>query len=84
MKHYLITCTRGHCGVGHSTEIKFAIRAENMISAMDRARHMPSVKHTRIILLGKEISEEEYNEYRQKSAYERYPQHRTQRKKRYG
>lgn len=79
MKFYMIVCHRGHCGVGHSTEIKFAIRAKNLLDAMDKARRMPSVKHTRMAICGKEISETEYNEYRQISAYERYYQQKKRR-----
>lgn len=75
MKFFMVVCHRGHCGVGHSTEIKFAIRANNLLEACDRAKRMPSVKHTRMAIFGKEITEEEYNEYRKISAYERYNQH---------
>ena len=69
MKFYLVTCHRGHCGVGHSTEITFAFRARNLLEAMDKARKMPSVKHTRMIISGHEITEQEYNQRRQRSAY---------------
>lgn len=79
MKFFMVMCHRGHCGVGHSTEIKFAIRAQNLLEAMDKARRMPSVKHTRMAIYGKEISEAEYNEYRQVSAYERYNQQKRRR-----
>ena len=74
MKFYMIMCHRGHCGNGHSTEIKFAIRANNLLEARDKARRMPSVKHTRMEIFSKEITEQEYNEYRQISAYERFNQ----------
>lgn len=70
----MVVCSRGHCGTGNSTEIKFAIEADNLIHAQDIARRMPSVKHTRMALLGKEITYEEYKEYRKVSAYERYGQ----------
>jgi hypothetical protein len=59
-------------GTGNGTEIKFAIKANNLIQAQDIARRMPSVKHTRMIMCGHEISAEEYFEYRKVSAYERY------------
>lgn len=72
MKYYMVTCHRGHCGTGHSTEIKFAIKARNLLEAMDKARRMPSVKHTRLAIYGKEISEQEYTAYRQVSAYKRF------------
>lgn len=72
MKYYLITCHRGHCGIGHSTEITFAIAAKNLLSAMDKAKKMPSVKHTRMICNGREITEAQYKEYRKVSAYARF------------
>ena len=74
MRYFMVMCHRGHCGTGHSTEIKFAIRANNLHEACDKARKMPSVKHTRMAIYGKEITEQEYNEYRQVSAYERFNQ----------
>ena len=70
-RFFLITCHRGHCGRGHSTEITFAIQAANLIMAQDKAKRMPSVKHSRGILMGREITEEEYYERRKISAYDR-------------
>ena len=74
MKYFMVICHRGHCGSGHSTEIKFVFIANNAIEAMDKARKMPSVKHTRLAMIVKEITANEYNEYRQISAYERFNQ----------
>ena len=74
MRFFLVTCHRGHCGIGRSTEITFAIQARNLIEATDLARKMPSVKHTRGIIFGKEITKAIYLEYRQQSAYKRYNQ----------
>ena len=74
MKYFMVICHRGHCGTGHSTEIKFVFIANNAIEAMDKARKMPSVKHTRLAMIVKEITATEYNEYRQISAYERFNQ----------
>ena len=71
MRYFLVTCHRGHCGFGHSSSITFAFEAKNLIEAMDMGKRMPSVKHTRMILNGKEITREEYIEYRQINAYER-------------
>lgn len=76
-RYWMIMCHRGHCGNGHSTEIKFAIEANNLLDAMDKARRMPSVKHTRMAIYGKEITEAEYLEYRKVSAYERFEQRRA-------
>ncbi len=71
-RYFMVTCSRGHMGTGNSTEIKFAICAENLLRACDIARKMPSVKHTRMVLSGIEITEQEYKEYRKQSAYKRY------------
>lgn len=76
-KYYMVMCHRGHCGNGHSTEIKFAFEANNLLDACDMARKMPSVKHTRMAIYGKEISKSEYLEFRKVSAYERFPQHQA-------
>lgn len=71
MKYYLITCPRGHCGTGKYIEITFAISARNLLDAMDKAKRMPGVKHTRSILNGKEVTYEEYFNFKSISAYER-------------
>ena len=72
MKRYFkVTCHRGHCGTGHSTDITFVFVADNLLQAMDKAKRMPSVKHTRLIINGTEITETEYNDRRTKSAYEK-------------
>ena len=77
MKYWMVTCARGHCGSRHETEIKYAISAENLIHALNIAKSMPSVKHTRMPLYGHEITEEEYLAYREQSAYKRYECHRS-------
>ena len=84
MKHFMVICHRGHCGTGHSTEIKFVFIANNAIEAMDKARKMPSVKHTRLAIAVKEITANEYNEYRQISAYDRFNQTSISTKKKRG
>ena len=77
MKYFEIVCHRGHCGTGHSTEIKFVFKANNLLDACDKARKMPSVKHTKMVIFGKEISEQEYNNLRKVSAYKRvHPNYR--------
>ena len=72
MKFYMVMCHRGHCGNGHSTEIKFAIRANNLLEACDKARRMPSVKHTRMVISAKEITLEEFQSRRKASAYDKF------------
>ena len=77
MKYFEIVCHRGHCGTGHSTEIKFVFEANNLLEACDKARRMPSVKHTRMVIFGKEITQQEYNNFRKVSAYKRiHPNYR--------
>ena len=80
-KYYMVTCHRGHCSTGHSTEIKFAFYAESLLEACDMAKKMPSVKHSRPVINAQEITEEEYYGYRKISAYERSPQHKARRKR---
>ena len=81
MKFYKVICHRGHSGIGHSTEITFVFAARDLLDACDKARRMPSVKHTRMAIYGKEITEEEYNDYRQISAYERYDLQKARRRR---
>ena len=80
-KFYMVICERGHCGCGHSTDIKFAFEAVNLLSAMDMAKKMPSVKHSKPCVKAWEISKEEYNEYISISAYERVNMGRVEPKK---
>ena len=70
-RYFLITCHRGHCGKGNSTLITFAFEAKNLIDAMDMGKKMPSVKHTKMIISGKEITIEEYKEFRKINAYDK-------------
>ena len=77
MRYFEIVCHRGHCGTGHSTEIKFVFEANNLLEACDKARKMPSVKHTKMVIFGKEITQQEYNNLRKVSAYKRvHPNYR--------
>ena len=71
MKFFMIRCERGHMGTGRSIDITFAIAANNLLEAQDKAKRMPSVKHTRGIMFGHEITFEEYTNYRKISAYDR-------------
>lgn len=81
MKYFMVMCERGHCGIKRSTEIKFAVVAENLLHACAIARKMPSVKHSRPIIYGHEITETEYLEYKKMSAYDRYPQGNKRRRR---
>lgn len=75
MKRYFkITCLRGHGGFNHTaTDITFVFESENLLEAMDRAKRMPSVKHTRMIVSGYEISFQEYQKRIKNNAYKEFP-----------
>lgn len=72
MKYYMVMCKRGHCGAGRYQEITFAVMATNLIEAQEQAKKMPAVKHSKGILLGREITRAEYLERRKQSAYHFY------------
>lgn len=69
MRYFLVTCPRGHMGANHYTEITFALYANNLLDALQVARKMPGVKHSKLPFSGKEISYEEYKKYKSKGAY---------------
>lgn len=71
MRFYRVTCKRGHCGKKRYLPIDFAIEADNAIDAMDKAKAMPGVKHSQMILRCVEISQSEYTRMRRVSAYKR-------------
>lgn len=73
MRYFLIRCYVGHCGRGNARDISFAIAAKNLLSALQRAKHFPGVKHhnSQYLLQGVEITEEEYNERRKQNPYEK-------------
>lgn len=71
MKYYSVTCMRGHCGDQRYIPITFAIASNNAVEAMDKAKAMPGVKHSRPVLKLVEISYEQYFYMRKRSAYER-------------
>lgn len=70
MKHYKVVCIMGHRGTGNNnSEIVFCFKAKDIIEAQDRAKKMPAVKHTKGILLAKEITFEEYQILSERNAY---------------
>ena len=71
MKFFAVTCKHGHHGAKRFEPITFAIVANDMIDACDKARQMPGVKHDQPVLACEEISRMKYYEMRQRSAYER-------------
>ena len=47
MNYYKVVAIRGHVGAGRGETLIFAIEAETMYDAMQIARNMPMVKHSR-------------------------------------
>lgn len=72
MKYYEVTCVRGHCGSGKSTNyITFYYKGANSVEAIMWAKRQPGVKHSRMPLGCFEISEAKYKEKIKVSAYKR-------------
>lgn len=71
MKFFAVTCKHGHHGARRFEPITFAIAAESLLDACDKARQMPGVKHDQPVISCEEISRAKYYEMRQMSAYER-------------
>lgn len=70
MKYYRVLCQRGHVGTKRSSTITFFFEAENALSAMEKGRNMPGVKHGKLPLECKEITAAEYMRNLQRNAYE--------------
>lgn len=76
MRYWLVVCYVGHCGRrghGHRREIALAIEARTSVEALMQAKRFPGVKHhqSRYICTTREITQEEYIERREISAYEK-------------
>ena len=71
MRYFLVECMQGHFGNKRYQPIVFAIAADNAVHAMDLAKQMPGVKHSRPVLSCRETTLDVYQEYRQVSAYKR-------------
>lgn len=67
--YYKVTVARGHCGSGKSLDITFYFKARDAYDAICRAKRMPSVKHGKIPMKVEQITQEEYIQGRQQSAY---------------
>lgn len=69
MRYYLVTMPRGHVGIKYDASIQFNIAAPNAIKAMDIAKRMGGVKHSKTPMKVLEISESEYKANRKQNAY---------------
>lgn len=71
MRYYKVTMPRGHVGIDHEAYITFYFKAKNLISAMDKAKKMGGVKHTKMPLNVTEVDESVYLANINESAYVR-------------
>lgn len=69
MNYYLVTMPRGHVGIGYEATIQFNIAAQNALKAMKIAQKMGGVKHSKIPLSVKQITEEEFLINKKTNAY---------------
>lgn len=60
-KYYKVTMERGHVGRGYSAYITFFIWGYNTLHAMDIARKMPGIKHSRLPVSCVEITKAEFD-----------------------
>ena len=60
MKYYKIQVEFGHLGCGNSLPTWIYVKAKNIIKALDKAKHLPAIKHSRLPLEAIEITKEEY------------------------
>lgn len=69
--YYKVTAIRGHSGAGRGEPITFVFEANSSYNAMQKAKRMPMVKHTRFSAIKSVelITKEEYDELRKVSAY---------------
>lgn len=69
--YYKVKAYCGHVGAGKSQLLTFAVEAESITDAIRITRSMPMVKHNhaRAIKDVIEITKEEFDKLRQKSAY---------------
>lgn len=71
MRFFKVNCKGGHVGRGHYRELTFYFEAKNLLEAMNKAKNMPGVKHSKPVLNACEIPEEKYRLMIKKSAYHR-------------
>ena len=71
MAYFKIRVKQGHYGAGNHGTLTFAIKAKDILEAMQKAKRMPSVKHNLLVENAIEITKEEYDELRKESAYHR-------------
>ena len=61
MKYYKVQVVLGHMGKNNGLPIWVYVKAKDILKAMQKARHIPAVKHSRIPTQIIEITKKEYD-----------------------
>ena len=77
-RYFKVRVVRGHCGSGKGFESTFYFACQTAMQALQKAKRMPSVKHSRLPLSVIEVSKEEYEEQLHTSSYHKEGQHMGQ------
>ncbi len=74
MKFFAVTCRCGHVGNGNYIPFTFAVIADNMLAAQQKAVKIPRVKHNNqsAVLTSTEISCEDYYYLKEKNSVDPY------------
>ena len=71
MRYFAVTCRHGHFGTKRYQPITFAVQADDIFEACEKAKAFPGVKHTAPVLRCAEISHSEFEHLSSINAYER-------------
>lgn len=69
MKYYKALMQMGHMGTGKHLPVNIYVKANDLLSAMKKAKAIPAIKHGKLPLEMKEISYQEYLDGLQKGEY---------------
>lgn len=69
--YFKISVKGGHMGNGRYADMSFYVIASDIFSAMKKAKKFPSVKHNKLPISAKMITEDEYNKNKNYNAYSR-------------
>lgn len=79
--YYVVTVEQGHQGCGNCSYLKFAFEAKTLLDAVDMARKMPSVKHSKLCVNAKQVDYDEYLQCRNVNSYHVFETYAPVRKK---
>lgn len=69
MRYFKALVSIGHQGANQERETWIFVKAQDMYRAMQTAKRLPAVKHSRTPIKVQEITEEEYLKGKQKNDY---------------